>query len=189
MGDAEEVQGEILVCTECKALLPAFKTGISCWLYDGVGRDIILALKYRQADFLKNDIASLLQDHCAKVIEFTENSIVVPVPTHYFRRLGRGYNQAEVIARAVAKISPGTTVISILKSKHKKSQTKLKKAERLLNIKNMFECAPASDSVAKNSRIVLVDDVITTGATLRECCTILQRAGFNNLHVLTLAYG
>jgi ComF family protein len=189
MGEEKDAKGEKLVCSECRECPPPFKSGMACWLYKGVGRDIILTLKYRHADFLQNDIANLLKNHWPSVREFTENSILVPVPTHYFRRLGRGYNQTEVISNAIVKITSGAKVVSMLRSKHKKSQTKLKKAERLLNIKNMFEYSSAGSISDKNLRIVVVDDILTTGATLRECCTVLQRAGFNNLHVLTLAYG
>jgi ComF family protein len=185
MGDGD---GE-LICAGCKANAPHFRSGISCWLHTGTGRDIILALKYRNADFLKKDIGVLLKNNNPEICEFASDSSLVPVPIHYFRRVKRGYNQAEVIAQAIAKISSGSVVVNALKSKNKKSQTKLKSGERLLNVKNMFECSAESDGMAKSRRVVLVDDVSTTGATVRECCRVLYGAGFENLHVLTLARG
>ncbi|MDR2779183.1 MAG: ComF family protein [Puniceicoccales bacterium] len=189
MGDTEVTSGEKPICIECKASPPNFKSSMSCWLHTGVGRDIILTLKYRNADFLKNDIATLLKNYCSEVREFVANSLLVPVPIHYFRRVKRGYNQTEIIAHAIAKIVDSATVIDILKSKNKKSQTKLKYNERLLNIKDMFECSINSGDIPQDSKIVIVDDVLTTGSTLNECCRILQGAGFSNLHVLTLSYG
>jgi predicted amidophosphoribosyltransferase len=163
MGDAEIIGGENSICAECKANPPCFKSGMSCWLHKGVGRDIILTLKYRNADFLKNDIATLLKYYCDKVCEFAKNSLLVPVPTSYFRWVKRGYNQAEVIAYAVAKIIDNARVVNMLRSKIKKSQTKLKRNERLLNAKGMFECSAGSEGVPSDSKIVIVDDVSTTG--------------------------
>jgi ComF family protein len=189
MGDMEVSGDEKPICAECKANPPCFKSGMSCWLHKGVGRDIILTLKYRNADFLKNDIATLLKRYCGEVCEFVENSLLVPVPTPYFRRVKRGYNQAEVIAYAVAKIVNNASVVNMLRSKGKQSQTKLKRDERLVNAKGVFECSVGSEGVPQDSRIVIVDDVSTTGATVNECCRILQEAGFDNLHVLTLSYG
>jgi ComF family protein len=189
MGDGEVTGQEKLVCSECKANPPHFKSGMSCWLHKGVGRDIVLTLKYRNADFLKNDIATLLKNYCGEVCEFAENSLLVPVPIHYFRRVRRGYNQTEIIAHAIAKIVDSATVINILRSKNKKSQTKLKRDERLINTKDMFEYAANSNDIPQDSKIVVIDDVSTTGATVNECCRVLRGAGFNNLHVLTLSYG
>ncbi|MDR2432140.1 MAG: hypothetical protein LBD34_00060 [Puniceicoccales bacterium] len=189
MGDTEMSGEEKPICAECKANPPYFKSGMSCWLHKGVGRDIILTIKYRNADFLKNDIATLLKRYCGEVCEFVENSLLVPVPTPYFRRIKRGYNQAEVIAYAVAKIVNNASVVNMLRSKNKKSQTKLKRDDRLLNIKGMIECSTDSENILPDSRIVIVDDVSTTGTTVNECCRILQGAGFSNLHVLTLSYG
>jgi ComF family protein len=155
----------------------------------GVGKDIVLTLKYRNADFLKNDIAKLLKNHHREVCEFARGSLLVPVPMHYLRRVRRGYNQSEVIAYAIAKIADGSAVVNMLKSNQKKSQTKLTHRERLTNVKNMFECTAKSDALSKDSRVVVVDDVITTGATVRECCRALRLAGFTDLYVLTLAHG
>lgn len=180
---------EDLICDECKLNPPSFRRGISCWLHRGVGRDIILSLKYRNADFLRDDLANLIKSLRREVSEFASDSLLVPVPMHYFRRIRRGYNQSDVIAEAIAKITNGSTIVNMLKSKHKKSQTQLGREERLTNVRGAFECTSAADSVEKNSRIVLVDDVFTTGATARECCLALQSAGFTNLYVLTLAIG
>jgi ComF family protein len=177
------------VCDTCKAETPSFRSCMSCWLHRGVGREIVLALKYRQADFLKNDIARLLESNCQDACRFADNAILVPVPINYLRRLGRGYNQTTVIAQAVAKVTDGTEVVNMLSSKPRKSQTKLARNERLLNVKNTFECLPGISSIPKDSRIVLVDDVQTSGATADECCRVLRGVGFENLHVWTLSYG
>jgi ComF family protein len=189
MGDGEVADGEILICDKCKANPPNFKRGMSCWLHKGVGRDIVLTLKYRNAEFLRRDISQLLKNHRAEVCTFVENSLLVPVPMHYFRRVRRGYNQSEVIANAIAKIASGVMVANMLRSRHKKPQTELKQSERWGNVENMFECRSEINNFERGSKIVLVDDVITTGATVRECCKVLRNAGFMDLHVLTLSHG
>jgi ComF family protein len=162
---------------------------MSCWRYSGVGRDIVLALKYRNADFLVNDLAHLIRTNCQEVCSFAANSVLVPVPIHYFRRVKRGYNQAEVIARAVSKIASGSGVVNALTGKNKVSQAGLRRTERLINVKNTFQCSGASGTIAKDARVIVVDDVATTGATARECCRVLRMAGFVDLHVLMLSYG
>ncbi|MDR1595471.1 MAG: double zinc ribbon domain-containing protein [Puniceicoccales bacterium] len=187
MGSVPLFGDEGLLCDKCKSSMPCFKSYMACWSHNGIGRSIVLALKYGSADFLKNDIVALLENNCSEVCQFASNSVLVPVPMHYFRRVGRGYNQAEVICEAILKIANESTIVSMLTSRRKKSQTKLAGRDRLLNIKNVFECS--SVGVAKNSRIVLVDDVFTTGATARECCHVLHDAGFDDLHVLTLSHG
>jgi predicted amidophosphoribosyltransferase len=108
---------------------------------------------------------------------------------HYFRRVKRGYNQSEVIAGAIAKVSEGATIAKILASKGMRSQTGLMRAERLVNVGDMFEFVEESRAISRDSRVVLIDDVFTTGATARECCKVLRLAGFTDLHVLTLAHG
>ena len=106
------------------------------------------------------------------------------VPMWKAKERKRGHNQAELIAREIAVIS-GNPLASLLeKTKDTKSQTELKKEERLQNVKDSFRylaeiCVP--------QKAVLVDDIWTTGATMRECCKVLKKAGAKEVWGFTLA--
>ena len=159
----------------------------SCWAYKGIGRELVLKLKYYNADYVKNDISKLLKNKCQEICTFTSNSFLVPVPLHYFGFLVRGYNQAEVIANAIKCASSRSSVVKLLRGRYKRSQTKLKSSDRTKNVSDAFLCTSLCDNIDKNSKIILIDDVSTTGATSRECCKVLRNAGFTNLNVLTLS--
>lgn len=103
-----------------------------------------------------------------------EADIVTPVPLHWFKRLRRGYNQSSLLARVVAD-NTGITVRNVLKRKrYTKSQTQLTDTIRR---ENVFGAFTIEENEVKNKRILLVDDVLTTGATMNECARILKQAG------------
>ena len=175
------------ICVNCKDREFYFNELRSCWAYKGIGRELVLKLKYYNADYVKNDISKLLKNKCQEICTFTSNSFLVPVPLHYFGFLVRGYNQAEVIANAIKCASSRSSVVKLLRGRYKRSQTKLKSSDRTKNVSDAFLCTSLCDNIDKNSKIILIDDVSTTGATSRECCKVLRNAGFTNLNVLTLS--
>ncbi len=110
--------------------------------------------------------------------------IVAPVPLHWRRRLARGFNQSELLARAVAR-RYGLRPIGILKRRRWTAvQAGLTHARRRANVAGAF-VAPAK--AVRGRRVLLVDDVMTTGATLAACAGALKRAGARYVAVLTLA--
>lgn len=176
------------ICEICQDLKPAFNTGRACFEFSGLGRRLIHTLKYKKGDFLVDDISSLIKNFCPDIIDFSTGAILVPVPLHSMRKFTRDFNQSDVIARALAKISPNSYVSDMLiRTKNTKSQTTLSREERIKNVKNIFICA--KNNVAKNTKIIVIDDVITTGNTINECCKILKKSGFTNINILTLAHG
>ena len=114
-------------------------------------------------------------------------NLVVPVPLSRKRRRWRGFNQAELLARAVAQ-NYGLTLDSnnLIRIKHKKPQAKLNEIHRLANVKECFAWR-GGDLNKKN--IILVDDVVTTGATLNECAKVLKAAGAGQVWGLVVAKG
>jgi ComF family protein len=113
----------------------------------------------------------------------------VPVPLHHRKERERGFNQTRLIATAFAKAAGGTTVVSALQRVvDTATQTRLDREARRANLKNAFAMAPGR-ALTPGARIVLVDDIFTTGATLNACASVLRKAGFDNLDVATLAHG
>lgn len=109
----------------------------------------------------------------AKAGHFQDVDTVIPVPLHWRRKFGRGYNQAEVIAREIAKALGANLRTDILKrGRRTKSQTALNAEERLVNISGAFR---VSHSIPAR-HVLIVDDTFTTGATLSECWITLRRA-------------
>jgi competence protein ComFC len=96
-----------------------------------------------------------------------ENSIIVPVPTTKRRERWRGFNQSYVLASFLSKKTKIPIFTGIIKTKETKSQTKLKKEERKNNLKNCFKIIE-SEKIIKNKKIIIIDDVITTGSTINE---------------------
>lgn len=110
----------------------------------------------------------------------------IPVPLHAKRLRHRGYNQSEALAQGLQSVLGGRVESRILqRNKHSESQTKNSRNDRSKNVAHAFSCNPKV-GLDLNSRIVVVDDVITTGATLRACCSALHAAGFSRIQVWTL---
>lgn len=186
-------QGENIVAS-CKSELrmaglnkEIFNNGQVCWEHVEVGRGLILALKYRGCGFIVRDMVRLIRKNRPDVIKFLENSTLVPVPLSYRKRVARDYNQSAMIARELAKFSKNVCVKNLLYAVNHRSQTALSPKERLNNAKNSFFARHALENL--NKRIIVVDDVLTTGATLAVCCAALRARGFVDIDVLTLSHG
>lgn len=111
--------------------------------------------------------------------------IVVPVPLHRRRLIWRGFNQSTELARAISRqLGAKVRNKALVRTRHTPPQTRLDRAGRLANIKDAFA---ANTDLVRDKRVLLVDDVFTTGATLRECARTLKRAGASHVDVLVLA--
>jgi len=114
--------------------------------------------------------------------------IIVPVPLHWTRLRKRGYNQAEWFAKGVSSITKIPVVQdAIYRVRSTGTQTKLDKSERGNNIRNAFALRKRADSKVAGKRVLLVDDVITTGATISECANAIIAAGCELVTVMSIA--
>jgi ComF family protein len=164
-----------------------FNGGITCWEHSGIARKLILAMKYRGGDFLIGDIVAMIGQNADHLLDFVANSLLVPVPMHYLKRVCRDYSQTELLADALSERTGARVLKKLLVCKNHSAQAGLTTDERLLNVKNVFRCEESS--VDRSARIVIVDDVITTGATLFACCAAMHRQGFRDINILTLSHG
>lgn len=167
-------------CDECASMVLYFDEARSAVSYDGNAKDIVRRLKYGNARYLARFMARymldvlLLSDWSADCITF--------VPMHKTRLKQRGYNQAELLARAVAEWVNVPCEPLLLKVKKTSNQARLNRDERLENLKDSFA---AAGSVPKH--VILVDDVMTTGSTASECARMLKKAGASVVYLLTFA--
>lgn len=177
-------------CHKCLDKPPAFNWGYSCSVFDGAIREFMHGLKYRNAYYLRSDIIRIMKA-ATPTKHFLENAILIPVPLHHSRKLKRKYNQAEVIAECARTAFPDAniTVLNALKRVRKTStQTQLSREERAENIKDAFAILGNSmRGIRKSARIVIVDDVMTSGATISECARTLKRAGYKNIDAFSFA--
>jgi ComF family protein len=175
-------------CPHCKELNPVFNRGRSLLLYRGLGRTLIHELKYKGARYLLEDIKKIMRGASA-ISDYLDNAILVPVPLHRRKLRERGFNQSLLIAECFAEVAGGIPVVDALERNiDTATQTRLNRRDRLRNVKNDFSLSKKT-ALINSSRIIVVDDVFTTGHTLNACCTVLRRAGYEQLDVLTLGHG
>jgi ComF family protein len=173
------------LCAACLANPPAFDTARAILAYDEKSRGAILALKHADRLDLVPGFARWLSRTGRAILE--ESELVVPVPLHPFRLWRRRYNQSAELARRLAQDWKLTCQPSaLIRSRPTASQGAMASARaRRRNVQRAFE-VPDPAKVA-GRRILLLDDVLTTGATVEACARALKRAGAAGVHVLVLA--
>lgn len=159
----------------------------SCRYYDSAVKNCLKEFKYRGNYNLLPVFKEIMLDFLEKEFTFIKKvDLVVPVPMHPFKRYKRGFNQSELIADLLCSILPQLHINnSLIKIKHTKSQTGFTIKERIKNLNESFAVIDRLYIVGKT--ILLVDDVITTGATLRACAQELSHAGARKVFAFTLA--
>ena len=199
VGGADAILAACLapVCAACGRVLESPLAGavcVGCWTdarvasgrYDGALRQIIQAFKYQKRSSLASPLAALLRARAADVLSGAD--AVVPVPLYPTRRLRRGFNQASALARHL-----GVPVVHALwRVRPTPPQAGLTAAARARNVRNAFRLSPLWRVPARRVRLeggvlVLVDDVMTTGATLDACAEALEAAAPREIRRLTLA--
>ena len=153
---------------------------LSCYLFEKEGKlqDVIHLLKYggvkSMGVMLGREVGRLI----LRCKEFSTADCLVPVPLHKLKRRERGYNQSEMICRGVSEVTGIPTHPNmIVRFKYTTSQTQLDLEERQKNVGDAFTIPLRYISQVRDKRIILVDDVITTGSTINACATQLVKAG------------
>lgn len=160
-------------CGACRQDPPAFDRLISLWSYRPPLDAVIQAFKFRRLDYLGQHLAIILAAELGSQLDGFDR--VVPVPLHWRRRLTRGYNQAERIARPLAALLGLPFAAPLSRSRATPPQSLLGRAERLTNLRRAFRVRRPGE--IRGLRVLLVDDVATTGATLDAAAAALRNAG------------
>lgn len=177
-----EGPAEARFCEACESLLEPGGTGESVFEYGGPIADAIHRFKYQSRSDLGRALGVLMgeaaQSHAGRV------DAVVPVPLHWRRRRWRGYDQAALLAKPIAE-SLGVPALfrGLRRTRHTPSQVGLPNHERRRNVAGAF----AAGRLAGVGRVLLVDDVRTTGATLDAASGALRAAGVSEVRTLVLA--
>jgi len=174
-------------CRRCVEHRPAFSGHRSCGLYGGKLKDIIILYKYRGFSVLGSSLAEFIHKSLGKEESlWWETDAIIPVPLHPKKEKERGFNQAQILARELARRKRIPLIEDqLVKVKRTLPQTSLEAKEREKNLKGAFEVKDGEKIEGKI--ILLVDDVFTTGSTLQECSLMLRRAGALEVKALTVA--
>ncbi len=173
-------------CWVCRRRRRSFRFCRSAGLFEGVLRRAVLALKYGHRDDLAPALCVPLIRMFKERAELQKNQCVIPVPLHFLKRHARGFNQAELLGRSLAE-GVGVPLVSgvLVRRRWTWAQARLGRDQRKTNVAGAF--AVRNPDVIRGKRILLVDDVCTTGATLESCAEALKQAGARSVDALTLA--
>lgn len=175
-----------VVCPACQNTRRSYRRLIWGWRYASPIDAVIHALKFRRLDYLGFQLGQELgQRHAATLASV---DVVTPVPLAFLRRLGRGFNQAETIADAVAKVGglPLRTLLARRRGTRPQSLI-LERTARQLNPLGAFKATGEMGKAWRGCHILLVDDVVTTGATLDAAARSLLEAGAGEVTALVVA--
>lgn len=178
--------GEGQICAACLTNPPVFRTARAAMLYDDASKRLILGFKHGDRTHLAGTLAGWMQRASQ---DYWENAdIVIPVPLHRWRLFKRRYNQAAMLAKEIGKATGKPVAVDgLLRLKPTPIQGHRNRKERQANVKGAFAVNPRFAAQIKGKAIVLIDDVLTTGATLNECSRILLEGGAQTVQALTLA--
>ena len=178
--------GEGFLSAEAIANPPPFARARSAVVYSGVARRMVQSLKYNDATNLAPWMARWMVRAGAELI--ADADVVVPVPLHWRRFLWRRFNQSAELARALAALSGKPfEPLALTRVKVTRQQVGLGLSAREDNVRGAFRVEQRHDILVRGRRVVLIDDVYTTGATVSAASRALKRGGAAGVDVLTFA--
>lgn len=183
---SKSVRSTTLTCAGCLQKPPPFAQAKSALAYDDASKKLILRFKHGDAQHMAPTFATWLYRVGKEMLD--QSDYVVPVPLHWTRLMKRQYNQAALLCNALQPLSQTPVLLEGLKrTARTQSQGFLTKEQRTLNVAGKF-VVPTKNILQVNKKVItLVDDVYTSGATVKACVKALKKAGAKKVYVLTLA--
>lgn len=158
----------------------------ACTLYEGIIKKMIIDLKYHNQKKLAPLQAQIMYKYWQE-LNIKDNFLILPVPIHKNRKKERKYNHMDIVSVEFAKLTGFKTNKNFLiRIKDTKKQFNLHKNERVKNIRNAFDIN-INEGIEKNTKLLVIDDITSTGITLEEIIKVLKKNGYNNITSLTLA--
>jgi ComF family protein len=169
------------MCNTCLEFPPSFDEARALFQYNETSKNMVMKIKKNADNHVAKTFARMLFTRYP--IVFKNADLIVPVPSHWLKIMKRGYNPAAIIASEISKIS-GIAYMNAMRDLKKTRQQKHKSIqERMENVAGAFICKKR----LHDKNIILVDDVLTTGATLNECSKALKGCGAKHVSCLTIA--
>jgi ComF family protein len=177
---------EVFSCANCAHRVLHFESAVAAFRSRGVVRKIIHDFKYGHQIHLRHPVANWLADTLDDPrLQGRRFDLIIPVPLHPTRKRERGFNQAELLAELLATRAGLTTRAALQRIRYTTTQTAFDRTERMENLHNAFRLRKKAD--VRGLRVLLIDDVLTTGSTLNECARVLKAAGALSVHAATAA--
>lgn len=174
-------------CYDCSRQEHEFTRGLSLWLYDKEVQKSIYNFKYNnKREYARIYINELTKYHREKIISWRAQCLI-PVPVHKAKMRERGFNQAELLAKELGKqLELPVNDKLIIRCKETTPQKQLNSKERKNNLKKAFKI---SNNDVKLKKVILVDDIYTTGATIDSISAVLKNAGVSNVYFVSISIG
>ncbi len=173
-------------CDLCQENPPVYYQARSAMIYNDVARQMILAFKHGDQAHLASAFVPWLLQAGREMLD--QADYLIPVPLHYWRQVKRRYNQSLLISRALGASSQVPVMAKgLVRHRSTPSQGGLSAAARMDNVKDAFRVLPSYETMLAGKKVILVDDVYTTGATVQACSRALLDAGAAQINVLSLA--
>lgn len=176
------------LCYDCRQHDHVFDKGYTCVQYSLYERGVLMDYKYKGKSYIGRKLGDILHDRMALTDEVFD--LIVPVPLHRKKLARRGYNQAEVMARQLARrcdVPCGSRVLE--RTRQTRPMKGLGAFERYENLEDAFAVSPGNHYQLHGKRLLLVDDIYTTGSTMDACSQPLKQAGAKRICCLTFACG
>jgi ComF family protein len=175
-----------MACGPCLKNPPAYGKARSTLVYDDASKSLILKFKHGDGTYLAPAFTDWMFQAGAEL--FTSADFLIPVPLHWQRLIRRRYNQAALLTKGLAHKTKKPALLNALKRiKNTPSQGHLTASEREQNVKNAFTLNPRYTNRLKGKRVLLIDDVLTSGATIKACTKVLLKHEILSVDILTLA--
>ena len=183
------LEGEItppVECSSCREDPPFFYRARSSFLLAGAGKSLVLTYKYSQNPYLSDPAINWLFTTGEESYDWSDYDRIIPVPLHHRKSRERGFNQSGLLAAGLSRRT-GIKLSrrGLVRIRYTSTQTRLSRKSRRENVKGAFRVTGNACFLRK--RLLLIDDVYTTGATVNECARVLMKAGAKMVDVLTLA--
>ncbi|MDF2965537.1 MAG: competence protein [Rickettsiaceae bacterium] len=178
-----EIEGQLL-CGKCIKSPPYFDKARYLFKYNQDSKKLIHALKYNDQTHLAKIFAKLQNNiYSSEILQY---DLIIPVPMHWLKRMFRMYNQASLLAKELGRLTNiSVSYDNLVKYRWTKAQSTLKKDARQKNLQGSFTVR--EPTLLKGKKVILIDDVLTTGATVKECSKLLKKNGVKDIMVLTIA--
>lgn len=170
------------LCALCRLGMNGFDQVYTFGAYDGTLRKLIHLFKFEGVETLRKPLGALLAQVLPREASF---DAIVPMPLHWLRRWQRGFNQSELLAREIGRRWNAPVINVVRRRKATAPQAGLTSSQRRKNVQGAFEVKQGRRP--EGMRLLLIDDVLTTGATASACARMLKRAGASQVTLLALA--
>lgn len=175
-----------MLCGKCLQKRPEYFKALAVLNYDETSKALVTKFKYFDQTNLAKYFSELMFKQAKEIIP--DIDFIAPIPLHKFRIIKRKYNQGALLAKNIGRFANTKVILDLLiRTKNNKPQASLNQIMRIKNVAGIFKVREKYCDEIKKKNILLIDDVITTGATVESCCKALKKAGATRIYILTLA--